>query len=303
MPRPRNRVITGAISTAAPPRVARRHQVWWVALAVGIATFFAWIGYARTLDPQNLTWIFHEDPFAHVMGWEQLRNAPIAQYPLTRNELYGLEWSSTLVFADSIPAAALVLRPLSALLPRPFQYLGWWTLLTMVLQAYWGARLMLLRSQRLTDAAIAAVLFVTTPVLLERVGLHTALGSHWLLLCALWLYLDARAVRPRAWAALLLLAVSVHAYLFVMIGGIWAAHLVRCRLDGQLSRRDVVAAAITAAAVVAWMHALGYFVVGEGIAGGGWRSSVDLLGFVAPARGALLGLAGVLTSDAWDGSA
>lgn len=277
--------------------------MWLLALAVGGAVFFAWIGYARTLDPLNLQWIFHEDPFSHAIGWEQLRNAPIAQYPLTRNEQYGLEWSSTLVFTDSIPAAALILRPLSELLPRPFQYLGWWTLLSLVLQAYFGARLLLLRTERLGGAAIAAVLFATAPVMLERIGLQAALGSHWLVLWALWLYLDGRGVRAWAWSGVLLLAVSVHAYLFVMVGGIWAAHLVRCRLDRVLTRRDLAVAGATVVAVAAWMHALGYFVIGDGIAGGGWRSSFDLLGFVAPARGAGLGLVSALTSDTWDGSA
>src|SRR5690242_3523457 len=124
----------------------RRHLlVWLLAVTVGGLAFFAWIGYARTLDPTSLRWIFHEDPFTHVMGWEQYRNAPLLQYPITKNHLYGLEWSSSIVFTDSIPIAALVLRPFSALLPHPFQYLGWWVLLSMILQAYFGARLVLLR--------------------------------------------------------------------------------------------------------------------------------------------------------------
>src|SRR5437660_2333865 len=167
-------------------------RLWLIALGVGTIVFCVWIGYARTLDPTALSWIFHEDPFQHVMGWEQFRNAPLLQYPITKNALYGLEWSSTIVFTDSIPIAALVLRPFSALLPHPFQYLGWWVLLCLILQAYWAARLVLLRSDRLADAAIGALFFVTTPVVLERLGLQIAVGSHWLLLWALFLYFSSQ---------------------------------------------------------------------------------------------------------------
>lgn len=181
----------------------RSLAIRFVAVVIG-ATTFAWLGYARLLDPTELSWMWHPDPFTHVMGWEQFRNAPLLQYPITKNELYGLEWSSTVVFTDSIPLAALLLRPLSALLPVPFQYLGWWVLLSLVLQAYWALRLILLRTDRLAFAAIASVFFVTCPVLLERLALQTALGSHWLLLWALYLYAARRNAAPKAWTVLLL---------------------------------------------------------------------------------------------------
>jgi hypothetical protein len=281
----------------------RQVHVWLLALAVGCAVFFGWIGYARTLDPGDLGWVFHEDPFTHIMGWEQYRNAPLWQYPITRNALYGLEWSSSIVFTDSIPLAALVLRPLSAILPVPFQYLGWWVLLSLVLQAYFAARLVLLRSDRLRDAALGSVLFATAPVLIERLGLQTGVGSHWLLLWALYLYLASRGPAPLAWLAMLLVTVSVHAYLFVMVGAIWGAHLVRCRLNGWLPAREIGLSAAVFAAVVAWMHVLGYFIVGSGAANGSWRSNADLLSFAAPATGARLGVLRSIYPDPWDGCA
>ena len=278
-------------------------HVWLLSILVGATAFFVWIRYARTLDPTDLGWMWHEDPFTHAMGWEQFRNAPLLQYPITKNELYGLEWSSTIVFTDSIPIVALLLRPFSALLPVPFQYLGWWVLLCMVMQAYWGARLVLLRSDRLRDAALGAVFFVTAPVLLERLGLQTGVGSHWLILWALWLYFGARDPAALPWAALLLLTVAVHAYIFVMVGAIWAAHLVSCRVRGWLGGPEFVRVAGTLVAVLVWMHVLGYFVVGGGAAGGSWRSSFDLAGFIAPANGARLRLMGDVIDDPWDGSA
>jgi hypothetical protein len=279
------------------PRLA----IWLLAIVLGSALFFWWMGYARTLDPRDLGWINHEDPFTHVIGWEQYRNAPLVQYPITQNALYGLELSSNVVFSDSIPIVAVVLRPLSSLLPRPFQYLGWWVLLSCVMQAYWSLRLVLLRTDRLRDAVLGSVFFLTTPVLLERFGGQTAVGSHWLVLWALWLYLEPRGARLGAWAGLLLLTVSVHAYLFAMVGAIWAAHLAACWIRRELGRRELLLAGATVLGVVAWMHVLGYFMIGKGAAAGAWRSNFDLLGLLTPAAGARQRWLPMIYNDPWDG--
>lgn len=293
------------MSLANLPGVANRHPrlvIWSIAFGLGAAVFFVWMGFARTLDPSDLTWIGHEDPLTHLIGWEQFRNAPLVQYPITKTGLYGLELSSNVVFSDSIPIVAVLLRPLSGLLPRPFQYLGWWVLLSCVMQAYWSIRLLLLRSDRLRDAVIGSVFFVTTPVLLERLGGQTAVGSHWLVLWALWLYLNGRGAQLGAWAALLMLTVCVHAYLFVMVGAIWAAHLVACWMRREMTRREVALAAATGLGVVAWMHVLGYFMIGEGAAAAAWRSNCDVLAFLTPSSGARQRWLPMIYNDPWDGS-
>jgi hypothetical protein len=63
--------------------------VWLIAIGLGNALFFWWMGYGRTLDPRDLGWINHDDPFTHFIGWEYYRSAPLAQYPITQNALYG----------------------------------------------------------------------------------------------------------------------------------------------------------------------------------------------------------------------
>jgi hypothetical protein len=289
-----NRPAVGSASTA------QGRHVWLLAVATGIIVF-SWIGYWPTLDPRNLDWIFHEDPFTHVMGWEHFRNTPLIQYPIAKNPLYGLEWSSSVVFSDSLPLVAIILKPASALLPKPFQYLGLWVLASLILQAYWGAKLVMLRSKEWFHYVAGALLFATAPVLLERLGLQTALGSHWLVLWAFWLYLSSAQPVPKQWTLVLLLAAGVHAYMLVMAGAIWIAHLVACRMRGALNARHIVASTLTLIAVIVWMHALGYFMAGaaEGI----WRSNFDLGGFVAPARGARLSVLPQVHHQAWDGSA
>lgn len=238
-----------------------------------------WNGDPRMLDPTDISWITQDDPFAHEMGWEQFRASPLLQYPIARSDGYGLERGSSVVFSDSVPIAALVLRPLSPILPHPFQYLGWWAVLSVALQGYWGMRLIRLRSTRTDHALLGAAFFMIAPTLLNRIGWHSGLATQWVILCALWLYLSSRELQARRWLLLLLLVVAVHAYLFVMIGVLWSAHLVKCWLARTLDRRALWRIAGTPVAVVAWMHGLGYFIVGRGAAAGGPTSQFDLANF------------------------
>jgi hypothetical protein len=275
----------------------------WSSLVVAAVLVVLWNGDPRMLDPTDISWITEDDPFAHVMGWEQFRASPLLQYPIAKNDGYGLELGSSVVYSDSIPVAALILRPLSPILPHPFQYLGWWAVLSVVLQGYWGIRLIRLRSDRLADALLGAAFFMVAPVLLNRIGWHAALTTQWMILCALWLYLASPEVGARRWALLLLLAVSVHAYLFVMIGGLWAAHLVKCRIARTLGWRGLGSVAGTLVAVVAWMHCLGYFIVGGGAAAGGPTSRFDLVNLVAGAWWTSLLPAVRRNPATWDGFA
>jgi hypothetical protein len=146
---------------------------------------------------------------------------------------------------------------------------------------------------------------MVAPTMLGRIGVHTSLTSQWLILCALWLYFSSREAHARRWALLLLVAVSIHAYLFVMAGAIWAANLVKCRMARTLGRRDLVHAAATVVAIVVWMHILGYFVVGKGAAAGGRTTRFDLVNFVAGMswNTILPVVHGNPEADAWDGYA
>ena len=221
------------------------------------------------LDPTSFAWMNRLDTFAHWLGWELFRQAPVLQLPLGASEAYGLERSTSIVFSDSIPLVALGLHPFSAILPAPFQYLGLWTLLCFILQAYFGYRLMRRLFVEDPRAAIAAtLLLVMAPPMLNRLHIHTSLLSHWLLLAGLLFYLESDRWRWRRWALLLVAAVLIHGYLFAMVAALWGAHLVkiavaRRRSAAGLGAAELARAAAAALAVMvgcgAVMYLAGYF--------------------------------------------
>jgi hypothetical protein len=70
------------------------------------------------------------------------------------------------------------------------------------------------------------VLMTLLPTLFNRY-VHVNLMAHWLILWALWLFVDARRARNLpAWAAVMVAAVLVHSYLFVMVAAIWGSAML-----------------------------------------------------------------------------
>ena len=233
--------------------------------AVGLALFAGLFG-LKVVDPRYIDWVLtsvEPDPATNFLGWEFFRSEPWS-FPFGSLRSYGMESASSIVFTDSIPGVALLLKSVQMFLPEPCQYLGAWALTSFMLQ---GGVAGLLASRlckpRLTVAFIAG-LFVLSPPLLNRVEMHFALTSHWMILAALASYLGNRAIgRFMLWAMLLVCAVLVHFYLFFMVACIWAADVIKQSVVmRRLSLRQViVVCSLTMASVVVVMWCAGYFTV------------------------------------------
>src|SRR4029079_9469142 len=94
------------------------------------------------------------------------------------------------------------LRPLGGLLAEPFQYLGLYSLLCFVLQAYFA--LSLCRRLFPSDPAfvvLGSLFFLLSAPLTWRAFGHTALLSHWLILAGLDSYVRDPDHRPIRWLA------------------------------------------------------------------------------------------------------
>ncbi|MEO7221623.1 MAG: DUF6311 domain-containing protein, partial [Devosia sp.] len=83
-----------------------------LALVVGGAAFLAIVG-PQVLDVTNILWLSQEaDSFTHYLGWEFFRRSPWT-WPFGLNPDYGLQFSSAIIFSDSVPLLAIVLKPFS----------------------------------------------------------------------------------------------------------------------------------------------------------------------------------------------
>ena len=231
---------------------------------MGLVVFAASLG-VELVDPTRYEWLMQGDRGVHHLGWHMYRASP---WTLPLGTTTTMLWpvGSSVGLTDSIPIFAFVFKPLRALLPPDFQYIGLWLLLCFVLQGYFGALLVGVWSRSPWVQVCGAALLVMAPPLLARL-MHAALSAHWLLLAALWLYWARPRATSRLWPWVLLVATAsaTHPYLaFMVLALVAAAHardaVADRRLIGRATAHGVGLAIV--AGVVLWQ--CGYFAVSGG---------------------------------------
>jgi hypothetical protein len=230
----------------------------------------------RFLDPTNVAWLVGGDPLQHYLGWAFYRNSPWT-WPVGLNPLYGMEFSNSIVFTDSIPLLAIPFKAISQFLPYPFQYLGIWVLLCFILQAYFAFRLIGLITTSIAIKCLGSIFFLFSPPLIFRLSLHESLMGHFVILAALYLNLmpitesteaKKKYLHSLAWIILLSIAVLTHFYLAVMALVLWLADLMRRvfllkRISFNTALTEMLLT-LGVMAFVAWQA--GYFAI-EGASG------------------------------------
>ena len=240
-----------------------------VPLLLGAALFFIVTG-GKILNPQNIDWLMAGDPAQHWLGWQFFRSSPLLQWPLGANPEFGLELGSSVVFSDSIPLMAFIFKLLNPLLPEHFQYTGIWLLMCFCLQALFSWKLLELFTANKILLVLGCLFFAMAPSFVWRMHAHFALSAHWLLIAGLYLYFSKPLSLGR-WAALLSVGVLIHAYLVAMLMAIALTDLVQRRWLKQIGTAQALGCAVGAFALVGLiMWATGYFMVGSGVAGGGF---------------------------------
>jgi hypothetical protein len=183
----------------------------FIPIALGLVGFLLAVG-ITPLNFQNIGWLSKGDALFNYIGWEIYRYGPWTN-PVGLNPNYGLEFSSSIVYSDSIPIFAIFFKIFSGLLGEPFQYFGLWLLLCFVLQAMFGYKIAALLSPNKWLKLFIAAIFLFMPVMLFRANVHLALTGHFVLLWAIYLNLN-RYSKSLQWAVLMSLVLGIHFYLF-----------------------------------------------------------------------------------------
>lgn len=252
-----------------------RQQSYLYPIFIGLIAFFVIAG-PQFLNPTNVAWLVGGDPLQHYLGWAFYRNSPWT-WPVGLNPLYGMEFSNSIVFTDSIPLLAIPFKAISQFLPYPFQYLGIWVLLCFVLQSYFAFRLTGLITNSVAIKCLGSILFLFSPPLIFRLSLHESLMGHFIILAALYLNLkpSPHSIQIKRsysqaldWIVLLSIAILTHFYLAIMVLALYLADVCnRFFIKKSSSFKEVLfenALLISIAGFVAWQA--GYFAI-EGASG------------------------------------
>jgi hypothetical protein len=271
------------VAAVRPGGALLRTQVMGALLG---AAFFVWVAGFRIISPVDYEWAMKYDWRIHFLGWQMFRSEPWGWPPGLVSGYYHAPSGTSIGYTDSLPIVAFVLKPFSALLPQPFQYLGLWLTMCFAAQGWWGARLAGFWTRNSVAQLCAAALLVLTPTLLNRAA-HPALCAQWLLLWATGIYLRWRPgdrVPLLPVAALGLIAGLVHPYLAVMILAVLSALAVRTWIQARDAAGIGAFAAATILVVAGWW-ASGLFIVPGGamVRPGLGLFSMNLLSVITPA--------------------
>lgn len=180
----------------------------------------------KILNPGYIEWLMGGDPLKDYLGWAIFRETSWL-FPIGLNPNYGLDIGSSIVYSDSIPLLAIFFKLFKSILPEPFQYFGFWTLLCLILQYWFGQKIISLFTKNQLVIFIAAGIFLFSPMMMWRIGLHEALVAHFLILAALYLnFKKSDANLSLKWAALLATSILVHFYIFSMVIALWLPSLL-----------------------------------------------------------------------------
>lgn len=260
-----------------------------LALALGAAVILALWGW-QIVPPSRTGWMLSgqvgPDPVQYWLGWAFFR-ADEWRWPPGLSPRWGLEVSSSVFYADSIPLLALLFKALRPLVLVD-QYWGMWLVACGALNALMGWRILgLCTSNPLARLALGG-LCALQPILLNRLGGHFALGAQFLLLMGLYLVLRPRGragARVAEWLALVLATSLIHSYLLPMALALWLADWLR-EWPGRPRLRAVAEAAAAPAIGVFGLYLAGFFVLRGGHGGGGavyGGMQLDLLSPLDPA--------------------
>lgn len=218
--------------------MSRRSQVfqqlgWWKTNALLRASLFGGLAFLsvcdfRILNVTRVRWLLVGDSAQSYIAWEFFRKTPLLQWPLGNNPDFGKGFSSSIVFSDSVPLLAVLLKPIAKLVESDLQYFGWWLLLCFILQAFFALKLFTEFLMPTWAQVVALPLLLLQPALLDRMSFdgygHMALSAHWIILAGIWLFIRTQSTH-RSWAVLLLISVGVTFYFFVIVFGmmlIWS---------------------------------------------------------------------------------
>lgn len=232
-------------------------------LATAAMLFAGWM-HVATLDPRNVGWLLE----GHDRGQSAIGLAAYlagAGWPSFHIALLSAPEGTSLLLTDSIPLLGLLLGPVAGVLPPGLQFIGPWMFACLVLQVLFAWALVRRHAPDTVTAWFGTVLLAAMPMLFNRFP-HPSLCAQWLILWALWIYVEPRrADRPLWWLAVLGVAALVHSYLLLMVASIWAGSVLR-----QVVERRQVRPLVEAVGIVGFVTLL---LAAQGVFGGGFGST------------------------------
>ncbi|WP_252221719.1 MULTISPECIES: DUF6311 domain-containing protein [unclassified Clostridium] len=197
---------------------------------LGAITFISIYG-VRVLNVTYDSWLMEGgDLTQHYIGWKFFRTS---QWTFPFGLIDGLvyPYKVSILYMDAIPIFALIFKILSPFLPTTFQYFGIWGIFSFMLQG--GIATLIVRKFTKSNLICigSSMFFLLSPIMIFRMFGHEALGSHWLILLSIYLFINKNNIKSfkkniALWSMLSILTVNIHIYFMPIVMIILICYLV-----------------------------------------------------------------------------
>lgn len=248
-------------------------------------------------NPSSLNFMT-ADMLVHFIGWDFYRHDNWS-WPLTYTSSLMYPVGTTMVYTDSIPIFAIILKLLRNYLPEPFVWHGIWAIINNMLMFYSGSLLFRILRKDMLLAFIGGLFMLLASPMLFRFYFHFSLASQWLLIFNFILLLKPQ-INYKAdicWQSLLLfVACGIHPYIAFMNMGLAFALVYRLSIqyyiNGQITAfflRLIASSIFLILVFVASAYFFGWFFgKTQGEAYGFGIYSANVLSLINPQFGSLL---------------
>lgn len=235
---------------------------------LGMLVFIALHG-IKILNVTYTDWLLMQtgDLSQHYLGWEFFRQSEWS-FPVigTIKELV-YPYDSSIVFFDSIPILAVLCKVINPILPADFQYFGLWGLLSFALQVGIAALIIKDFEKDYVLVGMYTILITLCPALIDRMYIHTALASHWVILLGIWIWRNRSRFSFKSeikiWTMTCCLSIAIHPYLTLMTGIILLGYLIDNYIEKRNIKQELIVliSSVTMTGLVFYL--LGGFVMGS----------------------------------------
>lgn len=198
-------------------------------VVLGIVWFGVIWGY-EYLNITNVDWMKNGDSGTHFFGWMLFKQSEW-RFPLGLSNRLTYPYDLSITYTDSIPLFAVIFKLFSPLLPDVFQYFGIWGLMCLILQGVLMSLIVYYFKGSFVQNIAISSMAILQPCMIGRMFTHTALAGQWIILLAIYIWLDKKEFleykkRIIAWSVTIVLASLIHLYFVPMVVVIMVGNMI-----------------------------------------------------------------------------
>ena len=250
-------------------------------LIIAILFFFFFLGFNFS-NPNNSNWLTTFDLNSYQDAWNFFKNDKW-RFPLGSLPNYGNNIGNSIVYADIIPIFAIFFKLFKKFITFNFQYYSIWIFISIFLQAYLSFKIINKFTNDNIYSSIGAIFFIFTPVFLNRLGIHIALASHWLILLSI--YIETCTKNKNLYRNLnIILSLTIHFSLTIIILIFHYIFKIEQVFLRNNKIRFIIDSLILGITSIIIMYIIGYFEIPpyDGLGGGYGYFSLNLNSFFNP---------------------